>query len=271
MHGKWPWLAVRWGVVILALLATLFPFYWTATLATQQTAAAFGTPRFLYAPDFGAFAEVWQNSDFLASLLMSLATVVTTVILTLLVTLPAAFALTRYQVRARSTLVGWLLIAYLLPDFLLAIPMFALLQNIGLYDTPWGLALTYQVFMIPLAMWLLLRFFQEVPMELAEAASIDGAGGLKTLILIYLPIVRPGIGTTAILIAVNIWNEATISLSLTLNNPTVPIAVAAYRGYAAIQWNQLAAASLFAMAPVAIFALFAQRYIVAGLTAGIGK
>jgi ABC-type glycerol-3-phosphate transport system permease component len=149
--------------------------------------------------------------------------------------------------------------------------MFALLQNVGLYDTPLGLAFAYQVFMVPLAMWLLLRFFEEVPVELAEAASIDGASRFATLVRVYLPIVRPGIATTAVLIAVTVWNEVTLALSLTLNNPTVPIAIAAYKGYASIQWDQLAAASLLAMAPVIIFAIFAQRHIVSGLTAGTGK
>jgi ABC-type glycerol-3-phosphate transport system permease component len=260
----------RWIVVTLALIATAIPLLWTIVLATRDTASAVAGD--IFAPlDFSAFIAVWQSSDFVASLLMSLSVVALTTALSLAVTIPAAYALVRFRMRARTGLLLWLLIAYLLPDFLVAIPMYALLQNIGLYDTPLGLALAYQVFMTPLAMWLLLRFFADVPAELAEAAQMDGASHWQTLLRIHLPVVRPGIATTAVLIAITVWNEVTIALALTLQNPTVPIAVAAYKGYAAIQWNELAAASLLAMAPVVLFAVFAQRHIVRGLVAGAGK
>lgn len=255
---------LRGVFIVAALIATLFPFFWTLKLATQSSQDSFGL-------SFEAFAEVWNNSDFVGSLIMSIMTVLATVVLSLLVTVPAAFALVRFRVRGRVPLIFWLLLAYLLPDFLIAIPMYVLLQNIGLYDNPLGLALAYQVFMIPLAMWLLLRFFEDVPVELAEAATIDGASHFQTLLRVYLPVVRPGVATTAILIAITIWNEVTIALALTLNHPTVPIAVAAYKGYASIEWNELAAASLLAMAPVVLLAIFAQRHIVSGLTMGTGK
>lgn len=270
MHTSRSGRILRGVFVAVALIATLFPFYWTFNLATQNTAAGAGV-QFFFAPSFDSFVAVWQNSDFVGSLVMSIVVVVLTVVLSLAVTVPAAYALVRFRIKGQTSIVVWLLLAYLLPDFLIAIPMFGLLQNVGLYDTAFGLALTYQVFMVPLAMWLLLRFFEEVPAELAEAASIDGASRFQTLVRIYLPVVRPGIATTAVLIAVTVWNEVTLALSLTLNNPTVPIAVAAYKGYASIQWDQLAAASLLAMAPVVVFAIFAQKHIVSGLTAGTGK
>ena len=222
-------LIFRWAFVGLAIVGTLFPFYWTLTLATQNTASE-GGPQFLYAPSFDSFAQVWQNSDFVGALVMSMVVVALTVVLTLLVTVPAAYAFVRFELRAKTGLIAWLLIAYMLPDFLVAIPMYVLLQNVGLYDTAFGLALAYQVFMIPLAMWLLMRFFADVPPELSEAASLDGASNVQALVRIYLPVVRPGIATTAVLIAVTVWNEVTLALSLTLSNPTVPIAVAAYKG-----------------------------------------
>lgn len=261
----------RWCVIALALLATLFPFYWTMALATQDTATAFGRPRFLFAPNFDAFAAVWNNNDFVSSMVMSALVVTITVALTLCVSVPAAYILTRYEVRGRASLSAWLLLAYLLPDFLVAIPMYALLQNIGLYDSPLGLAISYQVFMAPLAMWLLLRFFADVPEDLADAAQLDGLNARQTLTKVYLPIVAPGVATTAVIVAITVWNEVTIALALTLNHPTVPIAVAGYKGYASIHWDQLAAASVFAMAPVILFAVLAQRQIVSGLTTGMGK
>jgi ABC-type glycerol-3-phosphate transport system permease component len=261
----------RWIFLGVALLMTFFPFYWMFVLATQKTVNAFGEPRFLYVPSFNSFVTVWEDQNFTKSIGMSTTVVLMTVSLSLAVSIPAAFVLTRHELRQRTGVMAWLLIAYLLPDFLIAIPMYALFQNIGLYDTPLGLALAYQVFMTPLSMWLLLRFFQEVPPELGEAAHLDGCSDWQLLTRVYLPLVMPGVATTAILVAITVWNEVTIALALTVNNPTVPIAVASYKGYASISWDQLAAASLFASIPVVLFALIAQRYIVNGLTTGIGK
>lgn len=263
--------SVRWVVIIVALVITFFPFYWLLVLSTRSAADALNTPQLIYTPDFSSFIEVWNDQAFIDSLFMSVATTVLTVTIALVVTVPAAFALVRHRTRARIGLIGWLLVAYLLPDFLVAIPMYSVLQGIGLYDTAFGLALVYQVFMAPLAMWLLLRFFAEVPTELGEAATIDGCGELAILRRVYLPLVMPGIATTGIIIGLLAWNEVTIALALTIRNPTLPIMVSSYKGYASLEWDQLAAASLMVTIPVFVFALIAQKRIVGGLTAGIGK
>lgn len=261
----------RWLWTALALVLTLFPVYWTFVLATQDPVDSFGSPKLIYLPDFSAFAEVWADQGFISAVLMSLATATITVVLALVVVVPAAYILATRRVRAQTGLLGWLFIAYLFPDFLIAIPLYSVLQNIGIYDTALGLALAYQGLMTPLAMWLLLAFFRSIPEELAQAAKLDGCSAWSTLRHIYLPLVMPGIATVAILIAVNVWNEVTIALALTSSNPTLPIVVASYKGYAALQWDQLAAATLLSMIPVVIFAVFAQRHIVRGLTAGIEK
>jgi ABC-type glycerol-3-phosphate transport system permease component len=263
--------AARWVVVAVALVGSIFPFYWLMVLATRDPVEALDTPQVFYKPDFTSFVEVWGDADFLRSAWMSASTTALTVLLSLLVAVPAAFVLVRRQVRHRLPLIGWLLVAYLLPDFLVALPMYALLQNVGLYDTAFGLAFVYQVFMAPLSMWLLLRFFAEVPKEIAEAATVDGCGDFATLVRVYLPLVMPGVATTAIIVGMLAWNEVTVALALTIKNPTLPIMVSSFKGYASIAWGQTAAASLLVTVPVFVFALFAQKRIVAGLTAGIGK
>jgi len=262
---------LRWVFLGLAVVAVLFPLYWTFALATQDPVDSFGTPQFLFVPRFDAFVTVWGDQGFISAALMSLTTTVLTVGLTLAITIPAAYILTRRRVRAQVGLIAWLFVAYLFPDFLIAIPLYAVLQNIGLYDSALGLALAYQGFMAPLAMWLLLAFFRSVPEELAQAATLDGCSAWQTLRRVYLPIVMPGVATVAILVSIQVWNEVTIALALTSSNPTIPIVVASYKGYAALKWDQLAAASLLSMLPVVIFAMFAQRQIVRGLTAGVGK
>ncbi|MDR1392918.1 MAG: carbohydrate ABC transporter permease [Bifidobacteriaceae bacterium] len=261
----------RWALLIAAIAAVAFPIYWAFALATQDPVDSFGSPRFFYIPKFDSFATVWSDRGFIRATLMSLATVSLTVALCLAITVPAAYILTRRRVRAQTGLIGWLFVAYLFPDFLIAIPLYAVLQSMRLYDSAPGLALAYQGFMAPLAMWLLLAFFRGVPEELAQAATLDGCSTWATLRRIYLPLTGPGIATVAILVAINVWNEVTVALALTSSNPTLPILVASYKGYAALKWDQLAAASLLSIVPVLIFAVFAQRHIVRGLTAGMEK
>jgi len=255
----------------IAIIVTVFPVYWTFCIATQDPVAAFGSPKFLFVPDFSAFAIVWNDQGLADAFLMSASTVAITLTLTLAVVVPAAFILTRRRVRARTGLMGWLFVAYLFPDFLVAIPLYSVLQSIGLYDSALGLALAYQASTLPLAMWLMLAFFRTLPAELSEAARLDGCDAWQTLRHISLPLVVPGIATTAIILAVNIWNEVTIALALTSANPTIPILASHYKGYASVHWDQLAAAALMTTIPVIIFAVFAQRYIVRGLTAGVER
>ena len=144
-----------------------------------------------------------------------------------------------------------------------------LYQSIGLYDTQIGLALIYQVFAVPFAVWLIQAFFMEVPRDLGDAARVDGGSELQTLARIYLPLAAPGIAATAVLVGINMWNEVTIALSLTFDQSrTVTIAVAGFRGYAAIRWQEMAAAAVMAVVPMIAFAALAQRYLVKGLTFG---
>jgi ABC-type glycerol-3-phosphate transport system permease component len=261
----------RYTVLALAVFGTLLPLYWLFVLSTRPAADAFSGPKLFVKPDFGAYGEVWASHDFRDAMWMSSKVVLLSIVITLLVAIPAAYSWTRFQVRGQRYVMAWLLLAYLLPEFLLAIPLYAIYQNVHLYDTAFGLAFTYQVFMVPLAVWLLLRFFAEVPLDLAEAAHMDGCSNFQVLIKIYIPLVGPGIATTAILAAIWVWNEVSLALALTFNHPTVPIAVASYRGYAAIKWDQMTAAAIIGIIPVLILALFVQRQIVRGLTAGTGK
>ena len=258
------------GIAIAgALIATIEPLYWIFILSTQDPAASFGRPKFFYYPNFSSFSTVWSDRDFIAATRMSIVTGLLTVSIALLVTIPAAYILTKRQVRRKSGLLGWFFVAYLFPDFIIALPLYSVLQNMGLYDTAIGLALAYQGFMAPLSMWLFMAFFKTIPEELGQAAKIDGCSEWVTLRRIYLPLIRPGVATVAILVAINVWNEVTISLALTSSNPTVPIVVSAYKGYAALRWDQLSAAILLSVIPVLIFSTLAQKQIVKGLTEGV--
>jgi ABC-type glycerol-3-phosphate transport system permease component len=260
-------------IAIVATLASLFPLYWLFVISTKTPRDAFKTPPdLIYVPDFSKYIQIWQVGDFAAAFRNSIVVVAIGVLLTLIVATPAAYALVRFRVRGGRWLRLWLLLAYTTPEFLFVIPMYVLYQQFGLYDTVIGLALIYQVFAIPFAVWLIQAFLGEVPKELGDSARVDGASELQTLLRVYLPLAAPGLAATAILVGVNMWNEVTIALSLTFNDArTVQVAVAGYRGYAAIRWQEMAAAAVAAIVPMVVFAGLAQRYIVKGLTFGAVK
>jgi multiple sugar transport system permease protein len=266
-------LSSAWGVAIIAIGLTLFPLYWLFLISTKKPVDAFKSPPdLIYVPDFSKYAEIWQQGDFAAAFLNSIIVVGAGVFIALLVAAPAAYAIVRFRIRAGRWLGLWLLLAYALPEFLFVIPMYVLYQQIGLFDTQIGLALIYQVFAVPFAVWLIQAFFSEVPRDLGDAARVDGCSELQSLVRVYLPLAAPGIAATGVLVGIVMWNEVTIALSLTFDDSrTVTIAVAGYRGYAALRWQEMAAASMTAIAPMLVFALVAQRYLVKGLTFGAVK
>jgi len=268
-----PGILVAYAVATVATLASLFPLYWLFVISTKVPRDAFKTPPdLLYVPDFSKYLQIWTTAGFAGAYLNSIVVVLSGVALALLVATPAAYALVRFRVRGGRWLRLWLLLAYTTPEFLFVIPMYVLYQSVGLYDSTIGLAVIYQVFAIPFAVWLIQSFLGEVPRELADAARVDGATELQTLLRVYLPLAAPGLAATAILVGVNMWNEVTIALSLTFDNAkTVQVAVAGFRGYAAIRWQEMAAAAVAAVVPMIVFAGIAQRFIVKGLTFGAVK
>lgn len=266
-------LAPHYLIALLALALTLFPVLWILGISLKTKRDAFAIPPvWRFDPVWQNYVRVLESPGFREAIGNSLLVTLVGVALSLLLAIPAAYALNRQRVRGRRVLAVWLLLAYMLPEFLFIIPMYVLYQAIGLYDTTIGLALAYQVHVLPFAVWLLRSFFAEVPDELEEAARIDGCGALAVLWRVYLPLTLPGIAATAVLNAIWIWNELAIALGLTFRNAqTVTVAVTSYRGYASIEWGPMTAASILAILPMLALAFLAQRWIVKGLTLGAVK
>ncbi|MCL4561390.1 MAG: carbohydrate ABC transporter permease [Chloroflexi bacterium] len=264
---------IAYGLALLAVTLTLFPILWIFGISIKTQREAFSMPPvWIFTPVWSSYVKIWSTAGFAQAFLNSIIVTVIGVSLALLAGIPAAYALNRMPFRGKKTLTIWLLISYMFPEFLFIIPMYVLYQQIGLYDTQIGLALVYQVFVLPFAIWLLRSFFADVPVELEDAARIDGCSRLQTLSNVYLPLTAPGIAATAILSAIWIWNELTIALALTFESAkTVTVAAAGFRGYAAIDWGGMTAASIVSILPMLIFAALAQRYIVEGLTLGAVK
>ncbi len=268
-------LSLVWAHVFTAamVLFSLFPVYWvfSTALKTRRDGLA-SPPLWIFDPTSANFLKLWTHDTFRYTFLNSVVVAAAGVAISLAIAIPAAYAIVRMRVRGRELVGVWLILAYMLPEFLFVIPMFSLYQWTGLYDTHIGLALMYQVHVLPLSIWLLGSFFREISPAIDEAARIEGASNFQILIRIYIPCTLPGVIATAILNAIWIWNELAIALGLTFSKAqTVTLGVTGFRGYAALDWGAMAAASTVAVVPMLIFAILAQKHIVKGLTLGAVK
>jgi ABC-type glycerol-3-phosphate transport system permease component len=184
-----------------------------------------------------------------------------------------AYALARLRFRGKTLLLGVILAVSMFPQIAIVSPLFLLLRSVRLINTYPGLVLPYLTFAMPLAVWLLVGYFRQLPAELEEAAMVDGASRLRAFREVIVPLALPGLAATAILTFVYSWNEFLFALSFTLGpeRQTVPVAIALFRGQYQVPWGQVLAAAIVATAPVALLVLAFQRRIVQGLTAGAVK
>lgn len=184
-----------------------------------------------------------------------------------------AFALARLPITGKSVILGVALVTSMFPPIAVISPLYLLMRELGLRDTLVAVGLTHAVYSLPLAVWLLTSFFQQLPKELYQAARIDGCTPLQALLTVILPLARPGLAVAALLVFIYSWNEFMFALTLTASDTTrtAPVAVALFPGLYEIPWGDLAAASLVVTLPVAALALVFQRHIIAGLTAGSVK
>ena len=184
-----------------------------------------------------------------------------------------AYAIARLHFRGKRLVLGTILAVTMFPQISIVSPLYLLLRQLGLINTYPGLVLPYLTFAMPLTVWLLVGYFRQLPAELEDAARLDGAGPLRTLGEVVLPLAAPGLAATAILTFIYCWNEFLFALAFTLGpeRRTVPVAIALFRGQYQVPWGEILAASIVATAPVAVLVLLFQRRIVQGMTAGAIK
>jgi multiple sugar transport system permease protein len=270
VSGAWPRAAAA------ALTAAVFalPILWMTGTAikppgefVQGSAALWPRAPTLMHLEALAAARVWRLA------LNSLAVTAATTLLALATALPAAYALARLSFPRRLDIVFlvFVLVVKLTPPIVLAVPLFQVLRGLGLLDTLGGLALAYQIYALPFAIWMLLGFVRDVPLAYEEAARIDGAGTPRVLLDIVLPVMRPGIAATAILVAVAAWNEFLFAF-LFMQSPsgfTLPTAIATRINENETLWGQLAALGLLASLPVLCLVGLVHRALTRGFAGGL--
>tara|TARA_B100001121_G_scaffold280101_1_gene271765 strand:- start:811 stop:1641 length:831 start_codon:yes stop_codon:yes gene_type:complete len=260
-------------VSFFAIAFTLLPVTWLFMLSIKSKGETFTKPpKWFFDPTINNYTKLWDNDLFKDTFFNSIFITLISIVLSVTIALFAAYALKRYQIRFKTAFMQWLLLAYMLPEFLFVLPMFAIYQTIGIYDTYLGMAIIYQVHVLPFSIWMLRSFLEEIPKEIDDAAVIDGCSPLQAIYKIYLPLIIPGIVATAILNGIWVWNELAIALGLTFfDSQPITVGVASFRGYASIDWGGMTGSAIVSMIPMILFAAFAQKHIVKGLTLGSVK
>ena len=251
-----------------------FPVLWglMTSFKTERDVLAY-PPVVFFQPTLANYREViFGASSILPNLWSSLFVTTWATLLTMLIAIPAAYALARLRFPGKRTSGFYVLATQMLPPVGLIIPYYLALQKIGGLDTYSCLTVIYLTFSLPFAIWLMVTYFEDVPLEMEEAALLDRAGRLRTLWYVILPQVRGGIAVTAIFVFLNAWNEFMFAVVLG-GNRVRPVTVAMFNFISVeqTQWSKLAAAAMLAMAPVILIGIFAQRHIVKGLTVGAVK
>lgn len=264
---------LRNAVIGLALAWALLPLYLIVTTSFKLGRDAFAMPpKWLFTPTLEHYVKVFTGSRFLETYWNSLVISFGSVALALVVGLPAAYALTRYEFRGRRTVTQLFLASRIFPQVAILIPLFIMWTQLGLRDTHLGLMLAYVYLNLAMVIWMLRGFLLDFPVELEEAAWVDGASRLTAFTRVILPLIAPGVAATAVLGLIFSWNEFLFALALSARHAR-PVTVTVYNfmHFEEVQWGELHAAGTLVMLPVLLFALVAQRYIVRGLVSGALK
>ena len=271
--SKYKHLITAYIVSFVAIGVTIIPITWLFLLSIKSKGETFTKPpKLLFNPTAQNYIDLWDNDLFKDTFFNSVFITLISITLSIVIAIFAAYALKRYKIRFKTAFMQWLLLAYMLPEFLFVLPMFAIYQSIGIYDTYIGMALIYQVHVLPFSIWMLRSFLEEIPKEIDDAAYLDGCNPFQAIYKIYLPLIIPGIVATAILNGIWVWNELAIALGLTFfDAQPITVGVASFRGYASINWGGMTGSAIISMIPMILFAAFAQKHIVKGLTLGSVK
>ena len=263
------------AALIAAGLIVVVPVIWVLA-AAFRTQISLLTGAFWFSPVLKNFNDVLfsKTSDFLVNYRNSLVVGIASTLICLVTATLAAWSLHRmsWPKWVVHTFLGWALLFHMFPPLALAGAWFTMMRTVGLDNSLFGVVLAHAVLNLPMAVWLMGVFVRDVPIELEEAAWIDGASTPMLLWRVVVPIITPGLAATGILTFVFSWNEFAVALTLTMKQTaTVPVAIAKFAQEYEILYTQMAAAAALSILPALVLLIIGQRYIVAGLTQGAVK
>lgn len=265
---------MRTIALVVAACVAISPVLWTAltSLKTNREAQAFPPSLFPSTPVWSNYAALFSSRPFMSSLATSLTVTVLATLLTIAVAFPSAYALVRLRPRGRILFVLLVVFAQAVPGIVFLIPLYSVVSSFGLYDTTVLLVITYAAFLTPFATLVLASFIRSVPIEIEEAALVDGCNRLTLLARIVLPVSRAGVSSALVFTALFAWNEFLIPIIMSgRDTRTLTVHVSTFVGQQNIEWGPLCAAVMILLVPAITVVLFLQRHLVTGLTAGSVK
>ncbi|MEM7047909.1 MAG: carbohydrate ABC transporter permease [Pseudomonadota bacterium] len=259
-------------LVGIIVVVSIFPFYYAVVTSFKTGTSIFQVDYWPTTFAWDNYLAVLQQGSFPRNIFNSIFVAILTVVLSLLFAVTASYALARVSFRGRGLLLLTILSVSMFPQIAVLAGLFELVRFLGLHNTPWSLIFSYTVFTLPFTVWVLTTFMRDLPMELEEAAIVDGASPVVIIAQVFLPLMWPALVTTGLLAFIGAWNEFLFALTFTSSNSTrtVPVAIALLSGASQheIPWGSIMAASVIVTVPLVILVLIFQRKIVAGLTAG---
>lgn len=266
----------QYAALLAYLVFLAFPFLWLVSTAFKPPAelASLHPTWIPREPTLDNFRQAFDEQPLLRAALNSLLAALAAAVLAVVIATPMAYAMARHRTALARAATGWVVVSQAFPFVLLIIPLFLVLKNLRLIDSVSGLVLVYVVWALPFALWMLTGYVRAVPAELEEAAAVDGAGRLRTLVSVTAPLLAPGIVATALFAFVTAWNEFFFALVLlkTPEKQTLPVVLTHFIGAEGVaDLGPLAAAAFLATLPSLVVFAIVQRRITGGMLAGAVK
>ncbi len=260
--------------LIVLAIAILFPIYYMITVSLKLPRDIYRVPSLLpLNPTLRNYTDLITKQDFLLNIRNSFIVASAATIVSVFISTLAAYSLTRLQYRGRTWVGRLILFSYLTPAALLFIPLAVIINRMQLGNTLHGLIFTYLTFAAPLSTWLLMGFFRGVPIDLEEAAMVDGATRLESLFRILLPVIAPGIVAVSVFTFTGAWNELLLAMIFITSKDlrTIPVALQYLITGDVFRWGLIMAGAVLAAVPIMLLYYLSQRFVVAGIGAGAVK
>ena len=258
---------------VVALLM-FFPIAWLLLTSFKTEAEAFTiTPHLFFTPTLQSFeTALSQGGGYWHYAWNSAITSVISTLFGLLLTVPAAYAMAFYPSKRTDFTLVWMVSTKFIPAVGVLIPIFLVYKNLDLLDNVWGLIALYTAMNLPIMVWMVYSYFRDIPKDLVEAADIDGASMMQTMMRVILPLAMPGLASTCLLALILAWNESFWSITMTNHSAaTLAVFIASFKSAEGMFWAKMSAASVLSIAPIVVLGWFAQRQMVRGLTFGAVK
>lgn len=266
---------LTYGACLIGSIFVLVPVLWMVSTSLKTEPETFAIPP-RWIPEtvtLDSYRAMWVDYPFLYYFRNSIIVTLAAVAISVSISCLTGYGVTRFRFKGKESFLGFVLLTQMFPSVMLLVPYYKVLNTYGLNNTLIGLGLVYISFTVPFCSWMMVGYFKTVPLELDEAAIIDGCSRWQAFTRITLPIVIPGVSSSAIYAFVTCWNEYMFANLLMADEKlkTVSVGIAELNGYYKIMWNDLMASSVVASIPLVIGFIFLQKYFIGGLMAGAVK